>query len=317
MKISVVIPCHNGAQWISEALASVRAQTFPVYEVIVVNDSSTDASEEVIADDGGADQVIRVDFRNAATSRNAGVAAASGEWIAFLDADDLWYPDHLANARQLLKGSSDVACLAHNDQVRFEADGSSRKIERDTKPPVREPSSGLGHNVFFDWFERSAWFFPGSLVVDRAHFLAVGGFDPTQVRRHDFEMFFRLIHDQSWSYHPAPGAIYRFMINPESISANTLETSYYTLRALIKNEFLYQGPTMDRATAHWASKALRNSIGSRDTRLLGHVWRLASTRVSFLRCCLYWPLLRFPWVGFGARNVTRHLRGLGRPAAEI
>ncbi|MCC5888548.1 MAG: glycosyltransferase family 2 protein [Gammaproteobacteria bacterium] len=316
MKISVVIPCHNGAQWITEALASVRAQTLPVHEVIVVNDSSTDASEEVIAASGLADTVIRAAFRNAATSRNAGVAAATGDWIAFLDADDLWYPTHLENARDLLAGTSDVACLAHNDQLLFAADGSSRIVDRDTGPPVRVASSGLGHGVYFDWFERSAWFFPGSLVVDRARFIAAGGFDPSQVRRHDFEMFFRLIHGQSWSYHPEAGAIYRFMINPESISSNTLETSYYTLRALIKNEFLYPGPTMDRATAHWAGKALRNSIGSRDARFLGHVWRLASTRVSFPRWCLYWPLLRFPVIGRGVRNFVLHLRSFGRPLPE-
>ena len=316
MNISVVIPCHNGAQWIGEALASVRAQSFSVNEVIVVNDSSTDASEEVIALSGTADIVIRVDYRNAAAARNAGVAAASGDWVAFLDADDLWYPEHLANARDLLSGTSDVACLAHNDQLRFEPDGSSRTVCRDTEPPVQVASSGLSHRLFFDWFERSAWFFPGSLVVDRARFLAVGGFDPTQVRRHDFEMFFRLIHGRSWAYHPEAGAIYRFMINPNSISANALETSYFTLRALIKNEFLYQGPTMDRATGHWALKVLRNSIGSSDKRLLGHVWRLASTRVSFIHWCLFWPLLRFPVVGRGARHFALHLRNSGRPAVE-
>lgn len=88
--VSVVIPAHNAAAFLAEAVASVRAQTVPVTEIIVVDDGSTDATPAVIAALGV--RSLRKEKGGAAAARNRGAELATGEWLAFLDADDLWLP---------------------------------------------------------------------------------------------------------------------------------------------------------------------------------------------------------------------------------
>ena len=254
MKISVVIPCHNAGAWIDQALASVAAQTFPAAEVLVINDSSTDDSADRAGNNGIVRMVIHVKCRNAAAARNIGIEKATGDWVAFLDADDLWMPDHLERAASALKGTPDVAYLAHNKLQVFSAKGESKFVARDTAPPVRHLTSGLSDDVFVNWWCRKAWFFPGAMVAKRVALLETGAFDSTQVRRHDFEMFFRLVHRRQWTYDPLPGAIYRMMINPESISSNTLETTFYTVRALHMNLRRYPETLLPRALRHWSRR---------------------------------------------------------------
>jgi glycosyltransferase involved in cell wall biosynthesis len=91
--ISVVIPAYNSEEFIGEAIRSVKAQSFPVAEVIVVDDGSSDRTAEV-AERLGA-RVIRRRRGGISVARNAGIRAAKHEWIAFLDADDLWTPQKI------------------------------------------------------------------------------------------------------------------------------------------------------------------------------------------------------------------------------
>jgi glycosyltransferase involved in cell wall biosynthesis len=92
--VSVVIPAHNAAAVISEALQSVREQTQPAGEIIVVDDGSTDNTEEIV--EAFKDAVLlRQSHQGAAEARNAGARRATKPYLAFLDADDLWPPNRL------------------------------------------------------------------------------------------------------------------------------------------------------------------------------------------------------------------------------
>lgn len=93
--VSVVIPCYNGAGFLREALESAVSQTQPPREVIVVDDGSTDESAEVAATFGDPVRVIRQANQGKSAARNTGIRAASGDLIAFLDADDIWMPHKL------------------------------------------------------------------------------------------------------------------------------------------------------------------------------------------------------------------------------
>ena len=92
---SVIISVYNGAATLSRAIESVLVQSYPPAEIIVVNDGSTDDTEGVIA--GFRDRVVGLCQANAGVSaaRNAGATRATGEWLAFLDADDWYYRDRL------------------------------------------------------------------------------------------------------------------------------------------------------------------------------------------------------------------------------
>lgn len=94
--VSVIIPAYNRAHCIADAVASALAQTFTNHEIIVVDDGSTDATIANLSPFGNRVRLIRQPNRGVSAARNAGIRAASGDWIAFLDSDDRWRPDKLA-----------------------------------------------------------------------------------------------------------------------------------------------------------------------------------------------------------------------------
>ena len=122
MKISAVIPAYNSAAFISDALASIRHQTFPVDEIIVVDDGSTDNIEEVVRSIDPGIVYITQKNQGPSAARNRGIEAATGDWIAFLDADDQWTPHKIKNQLLALERhpelqliASDMAEIDHNN----------------------------------------------------------------------------------------------------------------------------------------------------------------------------------------------------------
>ena len=110
--ISVIIPTYNHAHFLSKAIDSVRRQTFTEWELIVVNNYSEDDTTAVVA--SFSDPRIRLEnFRNngiIAASRNHGIALAHGDYIAFLDSDDEWYPEKLDRCVAMLAEGNDLVC---------------------------------------------------------------------------------------------------------------------------------------------------------------------------------------------------------------
>ena len=118
--ISVVIPLYNKAQSIRKTLDSVLAQIYTNYEIIVVDDGSTDDSANVAEATLRECKVYGVECRGrvirkanggVSSARNAGILAAKGEYVAFLDGDDLWHPEYLATLHQLIVDYPDDASL--------------------------------------------------------------------------------------------------------------------------------------------------------------------------------------------------------------
>ena len=108
--VSVVIPSYNSADVLPDAIASILTQTRPADEIIVVDDGSNDDTAAVCARFGEKVQYIRQENRLASIARNTGIAASKGDWLAFLDADDLWDPEKL---------ELQLAALAQNPEADF------------------------------------------------------------------------------------------------------------------------------------------------------------------------------------------------------
>jgi glycosyltransferase involved in cell wall biosynthesis len=100
--ITALVPCFNAERYLDEAIASIRAQTRPVDQIIVVDDCSTDASR-IVAKRHGVVLVQTPVNSGHATARNLGIAAADGDVIAWLDADDYWAPNHVETVVGLLE----------------------------------------------------------------------------------------------------------------------------------------------------------------------------------------------------------------------
>ena len=94
-KFSVIIPTYNRENFVGRAIASVLRQDVTDYEIIVVDDGSSDGTQGVLADFGDAVTSIYQDNAGVSAARNAGILRAAGEWLAFLDSDDEWLPGYL------------------------------------------------------------------------------------------------------------------------------------------------------------------------------------------------------------------------------
>lgn len=110
--ISAVIPAYNSAGFIAEAIASIRAQTVPVSEILVVDDGSRDDTAERVRALGEDIHLIEQPNQGPSAARNRGIEAASGDWIAFLDADDQWLPDRLQRQLAVLAKYPEVGLVA-------------------------------------------------------------------------------------------------------------------------------------------------------------------------------------------------------------
>ena len=110
VRISAVIPLYNKADTIERAVRSVRAQTYPCLEIIIVNDGSTDNVDAVLRHicEQGDVKVVTQANAGVSAARNAGAGVARGEYVALLDADDYWYPNHLERMAAAIRKYGDV-----------------------------------------------------------------------------------------------------------------------------------------------------------------------------------------------------------------
>ena len=211
--IAVVIPAYNAEAWIAETLASVHAQSRAPQEIIVVDDGSRDATAQVAAANGA--RVVRRPNGGAAAARNCGIAAATSDWIAFLDADDLWLPARVERLEAALLLCPDVSAI-FADYYREEGGVRTAWFEQDRHYHSlhgREISPGLrrfARGELVDALVRSREFlFTSALAVRRRALLDSGGYCETLSRAEDLEMMLRLLVHTTAAAIEEPLSVYR------------------------------------------------------------------------------------------------------------
>jgi len=198
--VSIIMPAHNVEAFVGEAIASVAAQSFSSFELIIVDDGSTDTTAEILriaqADwPLGPGRLLiktRQKASGASAARNHGVAAARGALFAFIDADDRWTPDTLSHLVAALTAhpDCDIACPHYR---RMNEDGVAVNYLGEPVADLRPPS---GATRYFDAAEtllatpaESAT----GVLVRRAAFEAGGGFDPALPSNNDIDCWLRIL----------------------------------------------------------------------------------------------------------------------------
>ncbi|WP_088888792.1 glycosyltransferase family 2 protein [Leptolyngbya ohadii] len=186
-QVSVVIPTYNCDRYLSQAIDSVLAQTYPNCELIVIDDGSTDNTQQILQ--SYHRQTLSLEFRSVfqpnqgvAIARNHGIQLARGEWIAFLDADDVFLPDKLA-AQMAIAATYPEAGIVHSGWQRTDSTG---KVLMQVKPWTQIPTLNLE-----SWL-RWKPVLPSAMLFHRGWLERSGGFDPRFPPAEDTELVLRL-----------------------------------------------------------------------------------------------------------------------------
>lgn len=203
--VSVIIPNYNYEKYIGEAIKSVLAQTYRNFEVIVVDDGSTDNSLQVIRSFGDSVRLLQQENQHVSAARNTGIRVARGEWVALLDADDIWHPKKLElQLRELRKNptwsyiAADVLPLKTKAFSEFDASAvNSRRLSLLDFLTVTLMSSS-------------------SAVIRKSCFMKVGFFDTDLRASEDRDMWWRLAASFRGGLVEAP--LWRYRQHPEQLN---------------------------------------------------------------------------------------------------
>jgi len=241
-RVSIVIPAYNVAPFIEETLATVFAQTFDDFEVIIVNDGSPDTEEFERALEPFIDRIVylKQENRGASAARNTAVRAAQGELVAFLDADDLWSPNYLAEQISFMREfDCDLACA---DAMIF---GVSADAGRSYMDSLMESAPPEGRVSFLELVNADRSLITSGVMVRRDLVLEVGLFDEALRNAQDFDLWLRLVrHGARLAYQRKVLLSYRSRAN--SLSGDAINSHRRELLVFDKIEQSYEFTPAER-----------------------------------------------------------------------
>lgn len=218
VKISVVIPTYNSRRFIGRTLSTVYGQTCPPYEVIVMDDGSRDGTPQAAAEYASAHggmaytRIYRQRNKGAGAARNAGIRHATGNWIAFLDSDDLWHPRKLELVLDAIRLHPGASIIAH-DEFNTQEGNLSKK----TLSPMH-----LGYDASKDLFLQlyeGNLFSTSCMTVKKDLIQQAGGFDTSLRSAQDYDMWIRLGMHGALHYMENPLGMY--VMREGNITSNT------------------------------------------------------------------------------------------------
>jgi hypothetical protein len=230
-QVSVVIPAYNAARYLAQTLQSVSDQWSPPGEVIVVDDGSTDATAEIARSFGA--RVLSLTNAGPSAARNAGTRAANGEYIAFLDADDVWAPEKLALQLAALRSHLGPA-FSFTDYRMFDEQGLRRRTSELRGTPAFRKIAGDMRRARIVLTPRGSrpilydsYIPPSSALIRKADALAAGGFDETLRMTEDYEFFLRLFRIVPAIVVMKPLLLYRQHAGQATAKATVMKTGFF------------------------------------------------------------------------------------------
>ncbi len=226
--VSVIMPCYNGEKYIAEAVESVFAQTLQDFELIVVNDGSTDRSADILAAYGDRLVVVDQDNRGLPAARNSGIRVSRGKYLAFLDCDDYWAADFLRSMTEAME-NTDIAVSYCGWQNVGASDGQPYI------PPDYETDEKLHHFLEF----ASLWPVHAALVRRNA-LPADPPFDENLRSCEDYDLWLKTAATKPIKRVPQVLAYYRHHDDGQ-MTSNKARIARYNL--YVKERFLRDNPS--------------------------------------------------------------------------
>lgn len=215
--VSIISPVFNSSRFIGESIESVQAQTHADWELICVDDCSSDDSVEIIQAYAAKDYRIRLirlgQNSGAAIARNAGIDAAKGRYIAFLDSDDLWLPHKLEKQLEFMRHNQAVFSFTAYDRVDLH-NGLLSRVE-------------VPRRVTYERLLKSCHIGCLTVIYDTAHFGKLHM--PLMRKRQDYGLWLHLLKKTDCA-HGLQEVLARYRVRQQSLSSNKFRTAKYTWR---------------------------------------------------------------------------------------
>jgi glycosyltransferase involved in cell wall biosynthesis len=289
-RVDVIIPVYNAAATVAESVESALRQTFPDFDVIAVDDGSTDTGGQVLARYGARIKVLAQTNRGLSAARNAGARAGSAEYLAFLDADDIWEPEMLERTVAALDRLPH-SVLAYTDVTIVDSSG------RPLNAALVSDSLGRAPQLE-DLFIRLWPIMPSAVVMRRSVFDAIGGFSQAfrGLGYEDVFMWMRARELGEFAYLPEPLVRWRFSAFPQPLKqARKERDSARIFEDLVHERWHRSAAPLIKAR----ERAPRSILGYIGLRALGEGDRTTARNAFALA-------IRFdPW---RLRNYMRYLR---------
>lgn len=217
-KVSVIIPAYNVENTILQTVESVLKQTYVDFELIIINDGSSDRTLDIVNTIHDPRITIH-SFENGGlpTARNRGIIHATGEYLTFLDADDLWTPDKLEQQVAALEADTDAG-VVYSWTLTMSADG------RDVYPGKSPTFAG---NVYADLLLNNFIASGSNVMIRREAIASVGGFDPSLQSCEDWDYWLRLAKKWPFALVRKPHILYRQTVGSMSSKVSVIETNHF------------------------------------------------------------------------------------------
>lgn len=293
--VSVIIPTNRDGRYLRETVASVRAQTAPVGEIVLVDDGAPAPGLAAIAAELGV-SYVRQDASGLSVARNTGVAAARGEWVAFLDDDDVWHPERIRSQLDALDATPD-AVAAYTGGWYMDAEG--RPFGAGWPAPAASARDMLAGDVTFPRIT--------TLLIRREAYEAVGGCRSEMEPAEDNELILRLLQRGEFA------AVDRQLVGYRRHSANVTNRGLPGRKAAVRGlrgQLRRAGRRGDRALAGLLRQNLRRYRRHAASENLGELTAAAKAgRARYTLALAWWAIASAPLESADA--AVRRLRGRG------
>src|SRR5262245_40242735 len=210
-EVSVIIPTHNRACFLRDAITSVLNQTFQEFEIIVVDDASCENTSEVVASfhDKRIRLIRHATNKGGSAARNTGILASTCNFIAFLDDDDEWLPDKLAKQMNIFCSSlAEVGCVYTGCVM----------VNRDNGRVIDQRIPTKRGNLSKDLLRSNCVGGTSSVLLKKTCLQKVGLFDEMLPRSQDYDLWIRIANEFLFEYVPEP--LFKYYVHENKISTN-------------------------------------------------------------------------------------------------
>lgn len=241
--VSVVIPAYNSADYIAEAIDSALGQDYPALEIIIIDDGSTDETKAIVSQYGDKVRLLEQQNKGSGAARNQGIRHSRGKYIAFLDADDVWWKNKISHQVEALNRTGYKMAYGRFIWWRPDAAGRHPSAEKEfsavNNPNISTAEIVSGSPYAELLLDCIVW--TSTVIVEKSALEAVGLFDETLRKGQDYDLWLKLSQQIEMLGLEKPTALYR--IHPASITASVKPINYeYLILSRAIGRWGEQGP---------------------------------------------------------------------------